>query len=395
MSIPDDVLVAGASVGGLTVAEALRRKGYTGRIRIVGEEPHLPYDRPPLSKEVLTGTWPVDRIYLRGQDRLAELGVDWVLGVRAERLDPHARTVKTDDGRVLPYGALVIATGLVPRRLPGQPNLAGVHTLRSLDDTLNLKRELQDAHRVVVVGAGVLGCEIAAAARTLGKAVTLVDPESTPMARQLGVELGRHVAAMHEAHGVRLHTGTTVTRLLGTDGRISAIALPGNQIVEADVVVLAAGSIPATRWLDGSGLDLDDGVGCDASLRAAPDVYAVGDVARWPAPWTDTALRLETRTNATEQALVVADNILGADRLYRPIPYFWSDQYDTKIQVHGVITPHARTRVVEGDPREGRFLALAEDGGVVTAAIGWNNPRGVRTARRLLGHETNLITTTD
>ncbi|MFI0464218.1 NAD(P)/FAD-dependent oxidoreductase [Saccharopolyspora sp. 5N102] len=381
MTIPDDVLIVGASVGGLTVAEALRRKGFTGRVRIVGEEPRPPYDRPPLSKEVLIGRWSAEAVYLRPAGGLDELGVDWLLGHRAERLRLGTRTVVLDRGKALSYGALVIATGLVPCRPVG---FADARTLRTLDDALRLKQDLQAARRVAVIGAGVLGCEVAAACCALGKQVTLIDPGPVPMALQLGAELGGHVAALHESRGVRLRTGVGAARLIGADGKTSGVELTSGEVVEADLAVLAAGSAPATGWLADSGLRLDDGVGCDASLRAADDVYAVGDVARWHDPGTGTTARLETRTNATEQALVVAENILGGDRRYSPIPYFWSDQYDTKIQVHGVIAPQARIRIAEGDPREGRFLALAEGDDRVTAAIGWNHPRGVRTARRML-----------
>ncbi|MEV0054732.1 FAD-dependent oxidoreductase [Saccharopolyspora shandongensis] len=380
MTVPDDVLIVGASVGGLTVAEALRRKGFTGRIRVVGEEPRPPYDRPPLSKEVLIGRWSAEAVHLRPAGGLDELGVDWLLGHRAEQLRLDTRTVVLHRGKALSYGALVIATGLVPRRPAG---FAEAHTLRTLDDALRLGQELQNARRVAVIGAGVLGCEVAAACCVLGKQVTLIDPGPAPMALQLGTELGGHVAALHESRGVRLRTGVGAARLISEDGKTSGVELTSGEVVEADLAVLAAGSAPATGWLVDSGLRLDDGVCCDASLRAADDVYAVGDVARWHDPGTGTA-RLETRTNATEQALVVADNILGGDRRYSPIPYFWSDQYDTKIQVHGVIAPHARIRIAEGDPREGRFLALAEDDDGITAAIGWNHPRGVRTARRML-----------
>ncbi|GAA2786979.1 NAD(P)/FAD-dependent oxidoreductase [Saccharopolyspora taberi] len=374
-----DVVVVGASVGGLTVAEALRGKGFTGRISLVGDEPRLPYDRPPLSKEVLTGRWSAEALHLRDSRRLDELEIDWLLGHRAERLRLGSRTVELDGGKALHYGSLVIATGLVPRRPAG---FAGARTLRTLGNALRLKQELRTAQRVAVIGGGVLGCEVAAAANTLGKQVVLIEPGQVPMAAQLGAELGGHVAALHESRGVRLTTGAGAVRLVeGT----SHVELTSGEVVEADLAVLAIGSAPATGWLEGSGLHLDDGVRCDASLRAADDVHAVGDVARW-SDGTGTTARLETRTNAAEQALVVAANILGGDRRYDPVPYFWSDQYGVRIQVHGAITPDARIRIVEGNPGEDRFLALAEQGGVVTAAIGWNHPRGVRAARRMLRH---------
>ncbi|MEV4165181.1 NAD(P)/FAD-dependent oxidoreductase [Nonomuraea dietziae] len=378
------VLVIGASVGGLTVVEALRRKGYGGRIGLVGDEPHLPYDRPPLSKEILTGRWPIERVLLRNREQLDDLDAELYLGRRAEQLNLQARTVCLDDGRSLRYDTLVIATGLAPRPLPFQPDIAGIHTLRTVDDALALRRELSTVRRVVIIGAGVLGCEIAAAARSLGRQVTLIDPLPVPMARQIGGELGARIAAMHQRRGVHLRMGAGVCGFNSVNGRVGAVELAGGEVVPTDLVVIAAGSVPATGWLTGSGLTLSDGIECDAYCRAAPDVYAVGDVARWRHPVTGVSTRLENRTNATEQALTVAANILRADRPYTPTPYFWTDQYDTKIQVHGVIAPDSRIRLIEGDAAAGRFVALAESGDTVTAAIGWNHPRGVRTARRRL-----------
>ncbi|RZQ62378.1 NAD(P)/FAD-dependent oxidoreductase [Amycolatopsis suaedae] len=356
--IPSDVLIIGASVGGLTVAEALRHKGFRGRIRIVGDEPHPPYDRPPLSKEILTGKAPAGPPVLRTPGRLDALDAKWLLGRRAVRLRHDTRVVELDDGRALSYDVLVIATGSMAK-----PH-GTARTLRTVDDALALRAELHTARHVAVLGAGVLGCEVAAAARTLGRRVTLIGREPVPMAGRLGPTLGAYLADLHRDRGVRLRTGSDTG--------------------DADLVVAAVGSEPATGWLDNSGLRIDDGVRCDSHLRAAPSVYAVGDVARWSDHPDDVGIRLETRTNATEQGLVAAANILGADRLYRPVPYFWTEQYEIRIQVHGVVTPHARIRVVDGDLRLGRFLALAEADGTTTAAIGWNHPLGVRQAHRLL-----------
>ncbi|MER6948464.1 FAD/NAD(P)-binding oxidoreductase [Nonomuraea sp. NPDC000554] len=378
MKGPADVLVVGASVGGLTVAEALRGRGYTGRIRLVGEEPHPPYDRPPLSKEVLAGIWPPERAFLPDRARLDA----FIPGHRAVRLDTEARTVQLDDGRTLSYDALVIATGLTPRRLAFQGEPAGVHTLRTLDDALALRAALKREARVAVIGAGVLGCEIAATARLLGARVTLVDPVPVAMARLIGDELGALVAALHQRHGVDVRTGVGVAGLSEDAGHVTAVELTDGERVAADLVVVAIGSVPATGWLTGSGLTLNDGVECDSHCRAAPGVHAVGDVARWYHRTLGRTIRLENRTNATQQAVAVADDILGHGSPYVPIPYFWTDQYDVKLQVHGVIPPGARIRPLDGEPGAGRFTALAEVDGIPTAAIGWNHPRGVRTARQ-------------
>ncbi|MFC4013852.1 NAD(P)/FAD-dependent oxidoreductase [Nonomuraea purpurea] len=378
------VLVVGASVGGLTVAEALRRKGHAGPITLVGAEPHPPYDRPPLSKEILAGDWPDERAFLRDRAQLDALGAEFVLGRRAERLDAEARKIELDDGRTLSYDTLVIATGLVPRRLSFQGGLGGVHTLRTLDQARALRAHLLTALNVAVIGAGVLGCEIAATARELGLSVTLVDPVPVVMARQLGDELGALVAALHVRHGVQVRTGVGVAGLAGDGGHVSGVELTDGSRVPADLVVVATGSTPATGWLAGSGLSIEDGVVCDSRCRAAPGVYAVGDVARWHHERLGGSVRLENRTNVVQQALAVADAIMGADALYTPIPYFWTDQYDVKLQIHGTIPPGARLRPVDGEPGQARFAALAEVDGLAVAAIGWNHPRGVMAARRRL-----------
>ncbi|MBB5080925.1 NAD(P)/FAD-dependent oxidoreductase [Nonomuraea endophytica] len=370
-----NVLIVGASIGGLTVAEVLRRRGFDGAITLVGEERHPPYDRPPLSKQVLTGSWPAERTRLLGSDALDGLGVEWVLGRRAVHLDRGGRVVALDDGRRLPYDRLVIATGLTPRLLPGQPVLDGLRTLRTIDDALALRGELKDAARVAVVGAGVLGCEVAAGARTLGLEVTLVDPAPAPMARHLGARLGALVARTHRGHGVDVRVSSEVHAFTGTAGRVDGLELTGGEKIRADLVIVTIGAIPATGWLIGSGLDLSDGVTCDAYGQAAPGVYAVGDVARFPTG------RVESRTNATEQAVAVAGNILGDERPFSSIPYFWTDQYDVKLQIHGRIGHDDRIRWIEGEPGAGRWVALAENGDEVTAAIGWKHARGVRLAR--------------
>ncbi|MFI7643083.1 NAD(P)/FAD-dependent oxidoreductase [Nonomuraea sp. NPDC049400] len=382
MSTPTDVLVVGASAGGLAVTEALRGKGYDGRIRLVGQERHPPYDRPPLSKEILAGSWPAERAFLRTPAELDALRAEFVLGRRAEGLDIEARTVDLDDGRTLSYDVLVVATGLIPRRLPDQHHLTGVHTLHTLDDADDLHRQLAPARHVAVIGAGVLGCEIVATARCLGLPVTLIDPAPAPMARRLGDELGAHVAALHRRHGVHVRTGVGVAGLIGTAGHVSAVELADGERVTADLVVVAIGATPAVEWLRADGLSLSDGIECDSHCRAAPGVYAVGDVARWHHEGLGTSIRLENRTNVTQQAMAVAADIMGAGSPYTPVPYFWSDQYDVRIQIHGIIAPGSRIRPLDGRPGVGRFAALAEIDGTAVAAIGWNHPRGVMAARR-------------
>lgn len=378
------VLVVGASAAGLATAQALRARGYRGPVRLVGEEPHPPYDRPPLSKQVLSGAWGTKRTVLRAPADLAALGIELLPGRRAVALDTGAREITLADGERLRYDDLVLATGLTPRRLPAFDGPAGVHTLRTLEDARRLRADLRTARRLAVIGAGVLGCEIAATARTLGLEVTLIDPAPLPMADRLGAPVARLLAGLHRDHGITLLTGTKAEAPV-TDGggRITGV-LTSQGPVAADALVLAVGSVPATGWLHGSGLTLEDGVLCDARCRAAAHVWAVGDVARWWHEGQGRALRLENRSHATESALAVAGNILGADRPHRPVPYFWTDQHGVRIQVFGDPAAGDRLRVTEGDPATRTFAAVAETAGRPVGVVGWNSPRGVRGARALL-----------
>ncbi|MFI1031646.1 NAD(P)/FAD-dependent oxidoreductase [Streptomyces sp. NPDC020951] len=388
MSIEDDVrapahvLVVGASASGLTTVETLRRKGYEGRITVLGDEPHPPYDRPPLSKQVLSGAWEPERAALRTQDLLSALDAEFVLGDPAVALDPATRSVRTRSGRELPADAVVIATGVRARRLPGSQDLAGVHVLRTLDDALALRTELLAGARLVVVGEGVLGSEIAATARTLGLDVTLAGPLSAPMALQVGPLVSGALAELHTERGVRLRLGNAVVGLTDRDGRVTGVRLAGDEVLPADAVVVAIGATPATEWLADSGLELDNGVVCDSRCRAGEGIYAVGDVARWHHESLGRLVRLENRTNATEQAMAVAGQILGDDRPYTPVPYFWTDQYDAKLQVHGFLPTDAEVDVVEGDLTARRFVARYRVDGRVTGVLGWNMPKQARLRRQ-------------
>ncbi|AXB47911.1 NAD(P)/FAD-dependent oxidoreductase [Amycolatopsis albispora] len=382
MSTPSHVLVAGASAAGLATAEALRRKGYTGELTLLGDEPHVPYDRPPLSKQVLAGAWQPDRAHLRTREVLDALDARFVLGDAAVSLDTANRTIHTASGRALRADAIVLATGVRPRTLPGQENLRGVHVLRSLDDALALRADLLRARRLLVVGDGVLGAEIAATARGLGVEVILAGPQSAPLATQLGPLASGLLAELHAENGVKLRLGAGVEALTADGDRVTGARLSTGEVLDAELVVVALGAVPRTDWLEDSGLVLGNGVVCDSRCRAAEGVYAAGDVARWHHERLGSLLRLENRTNATEQALAVAANLLGADQPYTPIPYFWTDQFDAKLQIHGVLTPGAEVTVVEGDPAGRRFVARYERHGKAVGVLGWNMPKQARLHRQ-------------
>ncbi len=379
------VVVVGASLAGLRTVEALRRRGYGGRITVLGAERELPYDRPPLSKDVLAGKWDPARTALRKPESYAELGAEWRLGAAATALDLAARAVLVGAARV-PYDALVIATGATPRRLPGAP-LQGVHVLRTREDSLAIRAGLDAGARVAVVGAGFIGGEVAATARARALEVTMIEALPAALERQLGAEMGARVVALHRDHGVDVRLGVGVQALQG-GGRVERVRLADGSEVAADLVVVGIGVTPATRWLEGSGLAVADGVVCDERCRAqAPGVFAVGDVARWRHPGYGESLRIEHWTNATEQAEAAVASLLAGEgpcEPYAPIPYFWSDQFDVKIQLAGRIAPGDEVHVVDGAPGEGRFVALYGRGDAFHAVLGWNRPRLVMQYRRML-----------
>ena len=381
------VAIVGASAAGLTAAETLRRRGYEGELTLIGDEqPHPPYDRPPLSKQILAGTWEPERVYLRPDDELARLGASLRLGRAATALDLTGQQVHLDDGDRIGFDGLIIATGVTPRRLPGS-ELHGVYVLRTLDDALALRAELLAGPRVVVVGAGFLGTEAAAAARMMGLEVTLAEPQPVPV-RSFGDRIGALIAELHHDRGTRLRCGVPVCRLHNAGGRVTGVELADGTMLPADVVVLAVGAAPATGWLVGSGLPLGNGVECDSYCQAAPGIFAAGDVASWYHPRVGSRMRLEHRMNATEQAIAAAGNLLGDHRPFAPVPYFWTDQYDTRIQAYGIFPVDAELKVLYGDPVDRRFVVAYGHQGAVAGLLGWNAPRELRDLRPLVAEHT-------
>ena len=379
------VAIVGTSLAGLRAAETFRREGFDGRIVAIGAEPHLPYDRPPLSKELLRGDWEPEQPVLRKQG-VDDLDLDWRLDARAVALDTAAREVELHDGERVAFDGLVIATGATPRRLANQPNLAGLFTLRTLDDALAL-RELLDARpKVVVIGAGFIGSEIAATCRARHLDVTVLEMLPQPMVRGLGPELGGVLAAIHRDHGVDLRLGVQVEAIQDDGaGQVCGVLLGDGAVVAADVVVVGVGVVPETAWLEGSGLMIDNGVVCDETCMAAPGIVAAGDVARWPNPLFDGELmRLEHWTNATEQGVHSARRLLGHAEPFAPVPFVWSDQYDRKIQTVGVVSPDADVHVAHGTLDERQFVALFGRRGRLVGALGFNRPRFVMQYRRMI-----------
>ena len=388
--LPDRIVVVGASAAGLSAAEGLRANGFDGPLTLVGAERHLPYDRPPLSKQLLQGTWEPDRLELRNPAALAALELDLRLGRPATALHTGRREVVLRTGERLRYRALVIATGSTPRLLPGAAAAQGTHTLRTLDDALDLRRTLSRARRLVVVGSGFVGNEVAAVAAGSGVEVTLVSSARTPLSEVVGEEIGAFLARTHREHGVRIHTGVRARRVLAEHGRTRGVQLQDGSTLPADAVLIAVGADPAVGWLADSGLTVGDGVHCDATLCAAPGVWAAGDAARWTHPRTGLPTRIEHRTNAAEQGLAVARNILaaaGRAEAFDPVPYVWSDLYGLRVQLYGRTRGADEVRIVEGGTEDGRLVALCRVNGLVGGVIGVNLPRQTRNHRALVARQ--------
>ncbi|MFB6549282.1 MULTISPECIES: NAD(P)/FAD-dependent oxidoreductase [unclassified Streptomyces] len=392
---PSRITVVGASAAGLSVVEGLRREGYTGSLTLIGEEKHLPYDRPPLSKQLLSGEWGTERLHLRGVDDIAALGLDLRLGTSAVALDIRNREVVLADGSLVGYDALVVSTGTRARRLPGTESVRGVHVLRTLEDAIALREDLAASPRLVVVGGGFVGAEAAAVASGLGCQVTLVTDTAQPMGDALGDELGALLRTVHHEHGVRIETGVLVDRILTDGGRASGVGLPDGRTLAADAVLVGIGAQPNTEWLTGSGVPLGNGVECNATLYAGSGVWAAGDVACWMHARTGELWRIEHRTNAAEQGLAVARNILAGPERATPfdsVPYVWSDQYDLKIQIYGRTRGADEIRVVEGSTAERRLVALYGKDGRTCAAVGINMVRALRGYRAQVAAAAPLLT---
>jgi 3-phenylpropionate/trans-cinnamate dioxygenase ferredoxin reductase component len=371
------VLIVGGGLAAARTAEQLRRSEYTGPITIVSDEVHVPYDRPPLSKEVLRKE--VDDVALKPREWYDEQNITLRLGSAAAGLDTAAQTVTLSDGAVIGYDQLVIATGLVPRRIPAFPDLEGIRVLRSFDESMALREHATAAQRAVIIGAGFIGCEVAASLRSLGVDVVLVEPQPTPLAAVLGEQIGGLVARLHREEGVDVRLGVGVSEVRG-DGHVDTVVLADGTELAADVVVVGIGSKPATDWLADTGIEIDNGVICDEAGRtSAPNVWALGDVASWRDA-TGHQGRVEHWSNVADQARVVVPAMLGQDVPdIVVVPYFWSDQYDVKIQCLGEPEATDTVHVVEDDGR--KFLAYYERDGVLVGVVGGGMPGKVMKAR--------------
>jgi NADPH-dependent 2,4-dienoyl-CoA reductase/sulfur reductase-like enzyme len=379
------VAVIGGSLAGLAAARALREHGFDGRVIVVGGEERLPYDRPPLSKEFLAGKIGAEDLALT-TDADADLDLDWYLGAPATGLDVRGGSVVLASGRRIEADGVVLATGARARPFPGA-RLAGVHTLRSLDDAVALRDELLAGGRLVVIGAGFIGAEVASTARDLGVEVTVIESDPLPLGGVLGPELGAACTALHEDNGVRLITGSAVTGLVGTD-RVQGVRLAGGRSEPADVVVVGIGALPNIEWLAGSGIDHDHrGVWTDAGgATNIPQVVAAGDCTFSHCPYAGLELRQEHWTNALQQPVAAVETLLGVPLATGrpPAPYFWSDQYGARLQFAGHRLPDDTVEIVEGEVDSRRFVAGYRRRGELVAVFAMNQPKLFGKWRRQL-----------
>lgn len=389
----DAIAIAGASLAGIRAARTLREEGFGGRLSLIGDEPHLPYNRPPLSKEMLADEWDEERILLEPRSAIDGLDVDLRLGIAATELDLPRKSVALSDGSRLDFDGLVIATGARPRQLPGTSGMRGIFALRTLDDARELRAALRHhPGRVVVVGAGFIGAEVASSARQLGLDVTVLEFAPIPFENALGARMGTVLADLQRGYGIDLRTGVGVAGVDGLD-RVERVQLTDGGTLDAELLVVGIGVVPNTEWLVGSGLTIDNGVVCDATCLAAPGVVAAGDIARWPNPaFDDELMRVEHWDNANEQGVHAAKTLLrgpeGAEP-YAPIPWFWSDQCDSTIQMAGRPRRDDKTQVISGTVGDGKFAVIYGRGDRVVAVFGVNEPRQVIRFRRLIAQATS------
>ncbi|RPF31645.1 NAD/ferredoxin-dependent reductase-like protein [Streptomyces sp. TLI_185] len=368
--------MVGASLAGLSAARSLRKQGYDGRLVVIGDETHRPYDRPPLSKEFLAGTIGEADLVLETDDE--DLRAEWLLGARATGLDRTERALRLADGSRLRADGIVIATGAAARRLPGAEGLSGVHTLRTLDDARALRDELARGGRLVVIGGGFIGAEVASTAYALGLDVTVIEAAPTPLAGPLGETMGAVVSGLHTDHGVRLLCGVGVKGLSG-ERQVDAVLLEDGRSVPADIVVVGVGARPCVEWLEGSGVALDNGVKCGADGRTSlAGVVAVGDCANWYDPRAGAHRRVEHWTGARERPDAAIATLLAGGAVEPGVPrppYFWSDQYGVKIQFAGHAAGADSVTVEEGAADDRNVLAVYRRAGQPVAVLGMNQPR--------------------
>ncbi len=381
--MPKFVVLGGGHAAGQAVA-SLRQDGFDGEIDLIGEEPCLPYQRPPLSKQYLSGEHTIERVYLRAATFYDERKVTLHLGVRGERIDPVAHTVTLSTGATLPYDKLLIATGSRARLLSIEgSNLPGVHYLRTIADVDAIRAAFGTAKRVTIAGGGYIGLEVAAVAKTAGLAVTVLEMEDRILKRVTTKAMSTFYHGLHTGRGVDVRTNTKVSGFAG-NGRVEAVLTAAGERIPADLVIVGVGIIPNVEVAAAAGIACDNGIVVDDHCRtSAPDIYAAGDCTNHPNALLGRRLRLESVPNAMEQARVATTNMNGGDATYASIPWFWSDQYELKLQMVG-FSSDGDQAVVRGDPGVNQFATFYLKNGVVVAVDAVNSPREFMASRQMV-----------
>ena len=380
------IIIAGAGHAGGQAAASLRQEGFEGEIVIIGDEPHIPYQRPPLSKQYLAGEHGLERVYLRPEKFYADRNVTIRSGVRVEAIDRAAQTVATSDGDSLSYAKLLLATGSRPRLLQlDSGDLAGIHYLRTIADVDAIRTEMEPRRKVAVVGGGYIGLEVAAVCIEAGLEVRVIEMEDRILQRVTTPAMSDFYHDLHSGRGVTIHTGTTVTGFAG-NGRVSQV-LCSKSAFAADLVIVGIGIVPNVELAAEAGLPCDNGIVVDDRCRTAdPNIYAAGDCTNHPNPLLNRRLRLESVPNAMEQARVAAANMSGGDKVYASVPWFWSDQYDLKLQMVG-FAADGDTEVLRGDKSANSFAVFHLKDGAIAAVDAVNSPKEFMICRRLIGRE--------
>ncbi|WP_426989228.1 NAD(P)/FAD-dependent oxidoreductase [Pseudarthrobacter sp. Y6] len=382
--------IVGASLAGISAARAARAQGFAGRLILIGDEPHRPYDRPPLSKDFLAGKISPEHLRLETPEESEggdPLQAEWLLGSPARSLDTASRTITLNDGTEIEADGVVIATGASARTLPELAGLANVYTLRTMQDAQDLAPELVPGTRLVIVGAGFIGAEVASTARALGVEVTVVCSGAVPLSRPLGEEMAGALAALHGINGVELICDAAIESYYSGEGVVSGLRLADGRYVPADVVLVAIGAVPNTAWLADSGLEIGDGILCDPMGRTnVPGVVAVGDCAAWLDEESGKHRRVEHWSGAAERPALAVTALLDPGAAHQPLnlPYFWSDQYNVRIQFAGHARDADRVDIEAGDPSTHSFVAVYYRDGRPVAVLGANQPRLFTRWRRQL-----------
>ncbi|RSZ63834.1 FAD-dependent oxidoreductase [Corynebacterium hylobatis] len=377
-------VIIGAGAAGLAAAEALTERGWEGEIVLVGSENHLPYDRPPLSKALLAGTEEFDFVRLCTDEDITRNNINLLLGATATRLDSSAHTVELSTGETLNYDKLIIATGVDARQLPATAEIDAAVTLRTFDDAMKFRAEMVEGRRILVVGAGFIGLEVAATAVLKGCTVDVVEPSPGVLYGKFPQVLAERIETSHVEQGVTFHFGKVVDTWNAQDGRLGSVVLSDGTELRADAALIGIGTVPATGWLDDTGLEIGNGIICDAHGLAAPDIYAIGDVSNWFHPLVGESRRIEHRLSAGEQAQIVAAELTGTESGHLDLPFFWTDQYKEKWQAYGYVDWEADIEIVLDEPESNKLVAVLRRDGRLEAVIGKNAVKQLMPYRREL-----------